>query len=100
LTPAPVGPIDRAPVDGLPSRGHRQGAQFLTEPLDRKAGLRCYLPDPDGYLVEVGQATGMLEGVFADPPAGNQRCPDHVAKAGVAAPDPVDARELSGPTGS
>ena len=50
-----------------------KGAQFLTEPLDRKAELRCYLRDPDGFLVEVGQATGMLEGVFADPPAGNQR---------------------------
>ncbi|HEV2824555.1 MAG TPA: VOC family protein [Actinomycetota bacterium] len=50
-----------------------KGAQFLTEPLDRKAELRCYLRDPDGYLVEVGQATGMLEGVFADPPADNQR---------------------------
>jgi hypothetical protein len=31
------------------------GAQFLTEPLDRKAELRCYLRDPDGYLVEVGR---------------------------------------------
>ena len=46
-----------------------KGAQFLTEPLDRKAELRCYLRDPDGYLIEVGQATGMLHGVFADPPA-------------------------------
>ena len=46
-----------------------KGAQFLTEPVDRKAELRCYLRDPDGYLIEVGQATGMLEGVFADPPA-------------------------------
>ncbi|MFJ9209975.1 putative lyase [Streptomyces sp. L-9-10] len=43
-----------------------KGAHFLTEPLDRKAELRCYLRDPDGYLVEVGQATGMLHGVFAD----------------------------------
>lgn len=43
-----------------------KGAQFLTEPLDRKAELRCYLRDPDGYLIEVGQATGMLEGIFAD----------------------------------
>jgi catechol 2,3-dioxygenase-like lactoylglutathione lyase family enzyme len=43
-----------------------KGARFLTEPLDRKAELRCYLRDPDGYLIEVGQATGMLEGVFAD----------------------------------
>jgi catechol 2,3-dioxygenase-like lactoylglutathione lyase family enzyme len=46
-----------------------KGAQFLTEPLDRKAELRCYLRDPDGHLIEVGQATGMLHGVFADPPA-------------------------------
>lgn len=46
-----------------------KGAHFLTEPQDRKAELRCYLRDPDGYLIEVGQATGMLEGVFADPPA-------------------------------
>ncbi|MDM4718256.1 VOC family protein [Micromonospora sp. WMMA1363] len=45
-----------------------KGARFLTEPLDRKAELRCYLRDPDGYLIEVGQATGMLEGVFADRP--------------------------------
>jgi catechol 2,3-dioxygenase-like lactoylglutathione lyase family enzyme len=46
-----------------------KGAHFLTEPLDRKAELRCYLRDPDGYLIEIGQATGMLHGVFADPPA-------------------------------
>ncbi|MFI0156049.1 VOC family protein [Streptomyces lydicus] len=54
---------------------HRQwsakGAEFLTPPLDRKAELRCYLRDPDGYLIEVGQATGMEQGIFADPPAGN-----------------------------
>jgi catechol 2,3-dioxygenase-like lactoylglutathione lyase family enzyme len=47
-----------------------QGAEFLTEPIDRKAEIRCYLRDPDGYLIEIGQATGMLEGIFADPPAG------------------------------
>jgi hypothetical protein len=46
-----------------------KGATFLTPPLDRKAELRCYLRDPDGYLIEVGQATGMLRGIFADPPA-------------------------------
>ena len=47
---------------------HAKGAQFLTEPIDRKAELRCYMRDPDGYLIEVGQATGMLQGVFADRP--------------------------------
>ncbi len=50
-----------------------KGAQFLTEPLDRKAELGCYLRDPDGHLVEVGQATGLLEGILADPPAGSGR---------------------------
>lgn len=33
-----------------------RGAQFLTEPLDNHgAELRCYLRDPDGNLIEVGQ---------------------------------------------
>lgn len=49
-----------------------KGAQFLTEPIDRKAEIRCYLRDPDGYLIEIGQATGMLEGVFADKPGEQQ----------------------------
>jgi catechol 2,3-dioxygenase-like lactoylglutathione lyase family enzyme len=37
-----------------------KGAQFLTEPQDRGAELRCYLRDPDGYLIEIGQTTGLL----------------------------------------
>ncbi|TMR03440.1 VOC family protein [Actinomadura soli] len=46
-----------------------RGAEFLTEPIDRKAEIRCYMRDPDGHLIEVGQATGMLEGRYAGPPA-------------------------------
>lgn len=38
-----------------------KGAEFLTEPKDHGAEIRCYLKDPDGYLIEVGQATGILE---------------------------------------
>jgi catechol 2,3-dioxygenase-like lactoylglutathione lyase family enzyme len=34
-----------------------RGALFLTEPQDRGAELRCYMRDPDGYLIEVGQLT-------------------------------------------
>ena len=34
----------------------RQGAQFLTEPKDHSAEIRCYMRDPDGYLIEVGQS--------------------------------------------
>lgn len=49
-----------------------KGAVFLTPPIDRKAEVRCYLRDPDGYLIEVGQATGMLHGTYADPPAGTR----------------------------
>ncbi len=34
-----------------------RGAQFLTPPMDRGSEIRCYLRDPDGHLIEVGQAT-------------------------------------------
>ncbi len=31
-----------------------KGAEFLTEPLDNRGWeLRCYMRDPDGYLIEV-----------------------------------------------
>lgn len=32
-----------------------RGARFLTEPKDHGAEIRCYIRDPDGYLIEVGQ---------------------------------------------
>jgi hypothetical protein len=34
----------------------------VTPPIDRGAEIRCYMRDPDGYLIEVGQSTGLLEG--------------------------------------
>jgi len=37
-----------------------RGAEFLTPPTDRGQELRCYMRDPDGHLIEVGQATGIL----------------------------------------
>ena len=33
------------------------GAEFLTPPTDRENELRCYMRDPDGHLIEVGQTT-------------------------------------------
>src|SRR3954465_13553326 len=42
-----------------------KGAEFVTPPVDRGAEIRCYMRDPDGYLTEVGQATGLLEGRLA-----------------------------------
>lgn len=37
-----------------------KGATFLTPPIDRGPEIRCYMRDPDGHLIEVGQATGVL----------------------------------------
>jgi len=37
-----------------------RGADFLTSPKDHGREIRCYLRDPDGHLIEVGQATGIL----------------------------------------
>jgi catechol 2,3-dioxygenase-like lactoylglutathione lyase family enzyme len=34
-----------------------RGAEFLTPPVDMGRELRCYLRDPDGHLIEVGQTT-------------------------------------------
>jgi catechol 2,3-dioxygenase-like lactoylglutathione lyase family enzyme len=42
-----------------------RGAEFLTPPIDRGAEIRCYMRDPDGYLIEVGQSTGLLRGKLA-----------------------------------
>jgi catechol 2,3-dioxygenase-like lactoylglutathione lyase family enzyme len=38
------------------------GATFLTEPKDHGVEIRAYIRDPDGHLIEVGQATGVLSG--------------------------------------
>jgi len=42
-----------------------KGAEFMTPPIDRGAEIRCYMRDPDGYMIEVGQATGALRGELA-----------------------------------
>lgn len=34
-----------------------KGAEFLTEPKEHVAEIRCYMRDPDGYIIEVGQTT-------------------------------------------
>jgi catechol 2,3-dioxygenase-like lactoylglutathione lyase family enzyme len=37
-----------------------KGAEFLTEPKQHTSEIRCYIRDPDGHLIEVGQATAPL----------------------------------------
>ena len=33
------------------------GCQFLTPPKQHQYEIRCYIRDPDGHLIEVGQTT-------------------------------------------
>src|SRR4051812_29111156 len=34
-----------------------RGAEFLTPPKQHETEIRCYIRDPDGYIIEVGQTT-------------------------------------------
>jgi catechol 2,3-dioxygenase-like lactoylglutathione lyase family enzyme len=34
-----------------------RGAEFLTPPKVHPTEIRCYIRDPDGYIIEVGQTT-------------------------------------------
>ncbi len=49
------------------SQWKAKGAEFLTEPLDNHGHeLRCYMRDPDGYLIEVGQYSRQTIARFDD----------------------------------
>lgn len=37
------------------------GAEFLTKPKNHDLEIRCYMLDPDGYIIEIGQTTGGLK---------------------------------------
>jgi catechol 2,3-dioxygenase-like lactoylglutathione lyase family enzyme len=45
-----------ADIEAVYREWSSRGATFLTPPMDRGAEIRCYLRDPDGYLIEVGEA--------------------------------------------
>lgn len=36
-----------------------KGAEFITEPKHHQHEIRCFMRDPDGYIIEVGQSTGI-----------------------------------------
>jgi catechol 2,3-dioxygenase-like lactoylglutathione lyase family enzyme len=44
-----------ADIHAVYEQWHARGAEFLTPPTDWRHELRCYLRDPDGHLIEVGQ---------------------------------------------
>jgi catechol 2,3-dioxygenase-like lactoylglutathione lyase family enzyme len=46
-----------ADIHSVYDQWRSRGAEFLTAPTDRGVELRCYMRDPDGHLIEVGQTT-------------------------------------------
>jgi catechol 2,3-dioxygenase-like lactoylglutathione lyase family enzyme len=44
-----------ADIGTVYERWRARGANFLTAPVDRGGEIRCYMRDPDGHLIEVGQ---------------------------------------------
>ena len=39
-----------------------RGAEFITEPREKYGEMLCYIRDPDGYIIEVGQSTSLTYG--------------------------------------
>ena len=39
-----------------------RGAEFITEPIPKYGEIRCYMRDPDGYIIEIGQSTDVKYG--------------------------------------
>jgi catechol 2,3-dioxygenase-like lactoylglutathione lyase family enzyme len=51
-----------ADIDRAYEEWSGRGAEFLTPPLDRGEEIRCFMRDPDGHLIEVGQLVGDIAG--------------------------------------
>jgi catechol 2,3-dioxygenase-like lactoylglutathione lyase family enzyme len=43
-----------------------RGAEFITEPKKKHGETRCYIRDPDGYIIEVGQSWPDVKSHTAD----------------------------------
>jgi catechol 2,3-dioxygenase-like lactoylglutathione lyase family enzyme len=45
-----------ADIQAVYNEWSARGAEFLTPPQQRETEIRCYIRDPDGYIIEVGQS--------------------------------------------
>ena len=45
-----------ADIEAVYSRWRERGAEFLTPPVEFGSEHRCYIRDPDGHLIEVGES--------------------------------------------
>jgi catechol 2,3-dioxygenase-like lactoylglutathione lyase family enzyme len=46
-----------ADIEAVYEEWSGRGAEFLTPPKKHLTEIRCYIRDPDGYIIEVGQTT-------------------------------------------
>jgi catechol 2,3-dioxygenase-like lactoylglutathione lyase family enzyme len=46
-----------ADIQAVYDEWRSRGAAFITPPQDLGREIRCYIRDPDGHLIEVGQST-------------------------------------------
>jgi catechol 2,3-dioxygenase-like lactoylglutathione lyase family enzyme len=46
-----------ADIQAVYEEWRARGGEFITPPQDLGTEIRCYLRDPDGHLIEVGQTT-------------------------------------------
>lgn len=46
-----------ADIEAVYAEWSARGADFLTPPKQHETEIRCYIRDPDGHLIEVGQTT-------------------------------------------
>ena len=46
-----------ADINAVYAEWSARGAHFLTPPKQHRYEIRCYIRDPDGHLIEVGQTT-------------------------------------------
>jgi putative intracellular protease/amidase/catechol 2,3-dioxygenase-like lactoylglutathione lyase family enzyme len=51
-----------ADIQGCYELWKSRGAEFITEPIKKYGETRCYIRDPDGYIIEVGQSTDLTYG--------------------------------------
>ena len=49
-----------ADIEAVYTEWSARGADFLTPPKEHESEIRCYIRDPDGHLIEVGQTTRAL----------------------------------------
>jgi catechol 2,3-dioxygenase-like lactoylglutathione lyase family enzyme len=49
-----------ADIQSVYEEWSEKGADFLTPPVQHQSEIRCYIRDPDGHLIEIGQTTAEL----------------------------------------